>query len=113
MTAQTIDSGSAAHRSNASAGSFVGRGSLSMTLLGFATSVSLLFIVLAQHPNISGIARVGRDRDSAVLSVPVATGAGTSSLRPATIVRTVSCEKLPDTPGKSITTAVVDFPPGA
>jgi quercetin dioxygenase-like cupin family protein len=33
--------------------------------------------------------------------------------RPATIVRPLSCEKLADIPGKSVTTAIVDFPPGA
>ena len=33
--------------------------------------------------------------------------------RPATIVRPVACERLPNVPGKSITTAVVEFPPGA
>lgn len=33
--------------------------------------------------------------------------------RPATIVRPVSCERLPNVPGKSITTVVVEFPPGA
>lgn len=30
---------------------------------------------------------------------------------PATIVRPLSCEALPDVPGKSVTTAIVDFPP--
>ncbi|MFE0755552.1 cupin domain-containing protein [Inquilinus sp. NPDC058860] len=33
--------------------------------------------------------------------------------RPATVVRPLSCEALPNVPGKSITTATVDFPPGA
>jgi quercetin dioxygenase-like cupin family protein len=33
--------------------------------------------------------------------------------RPATIVRPVSCERLPNVPGKSITTVVVEFPPNA
>lgn len=38
---------------------------------------------------------------------------GKDVTRPATIVRPISCEKLPNVPGKSITTTVVDFPPGA
>jgi quercetin dioxygenase-like cupin family protein len=40
-------------------------------------------------------------------------GASVPAARPATIVRPVSCERLPNVPGKSITTVVVDFPPGA
>ena len=32
--------------------------------------------------------------------------------RPAVTARPVACEKLPHVPGKSITTAVVQFPPG-
>lgn len=36
-----------------------------------------------------------------------------AAARPATIVRPVACEKLPNVPGKSITTVVVEFPPGA
>jgi quercetin dioxygenase-like cupin family protein len=33
--------------------------------------------------------------------------------RPAAIVTPVACEKLPNVPGKSITTVIVNFPPGA
>lgn len=33
--------------------------------------------------------------------------------RPATLVRPISCEKLADIPGKSVSTVIVDFPPGA
>ena len=36
-----------------------------------------------------------------------------AAARPSTTVRVVSCEKLPNVPGKSVTTALVDFPPGA
>ena len=41
-----------------------------------------------------------------------ATDAALSS-RPATQVRRLSCEPLPDVPGKAVTTALVTFPPGA
>ncbi|WP_342238680.1 cupin domain-containing protein [Inquilinus sp. OTU3971] len=34
-------------------------------------------------------------------------------VRPATVVKPLSCEALPNLPGKSITTVTVDFPPGA
>ncbi|WP_368904781.1 cupin domain-containing protein [Taklimakanibacter lacteus] len=40
-------------------------------------------------------------------------GETAAAARPATIVRPVSCEKLPNVPGKSITTVVVEFPPNA
>ena len=39
--------------------------------------------------------------------------AGGEAHRPATVVRPLSCEPLPNAPGKSVTTALVDFPPGA
>jgi quercetin dioxygenase-like cupin family protein len=37
----------------------------------------------------------------------------TPGARPATVVKPLSCEALPNVPGKSITTVTVDFPPGA
>lgn len=42
-------------------------------------------------------------------------GVGNSSVadRPATVVTPVSCNSLPNVPGKSVTTAVVDFPANA
>ena len=39
--------------------------------------------------------------------------AGAAVSRPATNVTPLSCEKLPNVPGKSITTALVQFPPNA
>jgi quercetin dioxygenase-like cupin family protein len=38
---------------------------------------------------------------------------GAEAQRPATVVTPISCERLPNVPGKSITMALVDFPPGA
>ena len=35
-----------------------------------------------------------------------------SAARPTTTVRPLSCERLPNVPGKSVTTALVTFPPG-
>ena len=40
-------------------------------------------------------------------------GSSAAAGRPETVVKRVSCEKLPHVPGKSITTAVVEFPPNA
>jgi len=38
---------------------------------------------------------------------------GAAGARPKTAVTPISCEKLPNVPGKSITTAIVAFPPNA
>ena len=38
---------------------------------------------------------------------------GAAGARPKTLVTPISCEKLPNVPGKSITTAIVAFPPNA
>ncbi|SFJ80035.1 Cupin domain protein [Paraburkholderia megapolitana] len=43
-------------------------------------------------------------------SAPALVQPGAAS-RPVTHVKVLSCEPLPDVPGKSVTTAVVDFPP--
>lgn len=42
-----------------------------------------------------------------------AVDANGASSRPATIVKPLSCEPLAHVPGKSVTTALVEFPPGA
>jgi quercetin dioxygenase-like cupin family protein len=51
-----------------------------------------------------------------VQGAPMLSAAGRGSgevSRPATVIRPLSCEPLPNVPGKSVTTALVDFPPGA
>ena len=45
-------------------------------------------------------------------SAPVPAGSGAAA-RPATSVKVLSCEPLPHVPGKSVNTAIVDFPPHA
>ena len=45
-------------------------------------------------------------------SAPAPEGA-TAAARPRTSVKVISCEALPHVPGKSVTTAIVDFPPMA
>jgi quercetin dioxygenase-like cupin family protein len=54
----------------------------------------------------------GTSEQGAATHVHSAPGTGAVA-RPGTTVRVVSCEKLPNVPGKSVTTALVDFPPGA
>jgi len=44
-------------------------------------------------------------------SMPTIPGAPAVPGHPATSVRVLSCEPLPDAPGKNLTTMVVDFPP--
>jgi quercetin dioxygenase-like cupin family protein len=49
-------------------------------------------------------------------AVVLASSGGTDSVpeqRPATVVKPLSCEKLPNAPGKSMTTVLVQFPPMA
>ena len=43
-------------------------------------------------------------------SAPAPAGSGAEA-RPATSVKMLSCEPLPNVPGKSVTTVLVDFPP--
>jgi len=45
-------------------------------------------------------------------SAPAPEGSAAAS-RPRTSVKVISCEALPHVPGKSVTTAIVDFPPMA
>jgi quercetin dioxygenase-like cupin family protein len=40
-------------------------------------------------------------------------GGSQAATRPQTIVRPIACDRLPDVPGKTVTTVLVDFPPHA
>jgi quercetin dioxygenase-like cupin family protein len=81
---------------------------LSLPLLGLVAALLLyLYGSIPQQaghalPDHHGMAMTAESGDNGVVGQ-----------RPATIVRPVSCERLPNVPGKSITTVVVDFPPGA
>ncbi len=48
---------------------------------------------------------------SAALAVGAGGTANPATVAPATSVKVISCEPLPNVPGKSITTMMVDFPP--
>ena len=63
----------------------------------------------------SGEARGGTHGDAIHLPMAQSTAANAASdgPRPATVVRPLSCTPLPDVPGKSMTTVLVAFPPGA
>jgi len=90
--------------------------------LGFSNNlwpvVSSVSVCAVVAPMIAGVDLASRDRPAGerrtnqalhhVMDNP--SGAHT---RPATTVKTISCEPLPHVPGKAITTAVVSFPPNA
>lgn len=72
-------------------------------------SLAVILPPFASHPGWAP----GRHAGAVPVHAAVGTGAGSQAQRPATVVTPVSCEKLPNVPGKSVTTAIVDFPPGA
>ncbi|WP_119268663.1 cupin domain-containing protein [Taklimakanibacter deserti] len=78
---------------------------LSLPLLGLVAASAAIFYV-------HGSSRQDLNHPGMTMSAD-AGDKGIAAQRPATIVRPVSCEKLPNVPGKSITTVVVEFPPGA
>jgi quercetin dioxygenase-like cupin family protein len=75
-----------------------------------------MIAVLALTPStgrmVSNIVEIMSEHSVAVHAEPADVGPAPAS-RPATVVRPVSCTALPDIAGKSIVTAIVDFPPGA
>lgn len=52
------------------------------------------------------------DPPATAMAMPGHVHAESAAGRPATVVKPLSCEALPNVPGKSITTITVDFPPG-
>jgi len=50
-------------------------------------------------------------RLTAMASASSASGSAGAAARPGTIVKPLSCEPLANAPGKSVTTAIVEFPP--
>jgi quercetin dioxygenase-like cupin family protein len=85
-------------------------------IAALATGVGLMAIgmgTFALHTRevVNGVASHSH---AAILHV-AAPGEATASApqRPATVVKPVSCERLPNAPGKSLTTVTVEFPPNA
>ena len=50
---------------------------------------------------------------TAPMQMAAGTGASAAAARPRAIQHPVACEKLPNVPGKSVTTVMVEFPPNA
>jgi quercetin dioxygenase-like cupin family protein len=74
----------------------------------FAGALALLSIYAAHAPTIAG-AQIDKTVQPMHMSMP-AEGADQGA-RPRTTVTTLTCQKLPNVPGKSVTVARVDFPP--
>jgi quercetin dioxygenase-like cupin family protein len=74
-----------------------------------AIGIGALTAPLPPAPN--GIAP--HSHDAMIHAATPGEPAASTSQRPATIVKPVSCEKLPNVPGKSLTTVSVEFPPNA
>ncbi len=71
-----------------------------------ATSLALL-----DHHIAANDAAIGDTPDAAGPAQTGGIGARSLAQRPATTMTTIACEKLPNVPGKSITIAIVTFPP--
>ncbi|HWT38050.1 MAG TPA: cupin domain-containing protein [Paraburkholderia sp.] len=77
----------------------------------FATVAVLALAPLAMLPTQPAL-----DWLDAMCSTPLlsdASSSGAAAQRPTSTSHTLSCEPLANAPGKSVTTVVVDFPPGA
>ncbi|HEV2676993.1 MAG TPA: cupin domain-containing protein [Aliidongia sp.] len=77
------------------------------TALGLAATASLALVLW------SPLMAPGGMHHAAMITQASDAGSEIQAQRPVTTVRPVSCEKLPNVPGKSLTTAVVSFPPDA
>jgi quercetin dioxygenase-like cupin family protein len=74
--------------------------------------VASLSILAAFHRQGAGLALADHDH-GAMLMEAADDGSNAQAGRPMTTVQPLSCQKLPNVPGKSITTAIVDYPPAA
>jgi quercetin dioxygenase-like cupin family protein len=82
----------------------------SLALLGVAAvAAGLLGVAVVQSDRATAITG-GMDAHIHMMGADAGEGA---MARPTTTVKPLSCEKLPNVPGHSITTALVEFPPNA
>ncbi|RAZ91922.1 cupin domain-containing protein [Mesorhizobium hawassense] len=80
-----------------------------LALFGIA-AIAAGLLGMAMHHNRAINAPGGMDAHVHVMAADAGEGA---AARPTTVVKPLSCEKLPNVPGHSITTALVEFPPNA
>ncbi|TPI16897.1 cupin domain-containing protein [Mesorhizobium sp. B4-1-3] len=87
-----------------------GISSRSLALLGVAAiATTLLGMAIVQG---NRAAAITGEMDAHIHMMGADAGEGATA-RPTTKVKPLSCEKLPNVPGRSITTALVEFPPNA
>ena len=84
--------------------------SRSLALLGIAAIAAGLLGMAVVQSNWATTIADGLGAHVHMMSADVGEGA---AARPTTTVKPLSCEKLPNVPGHSITTALVEFPPNA
>ncbi|TSE00206.1 cupin domain-containing protein [Mesorhizobium intechi] len=72
------------------------------------SAVGVLFALAAKW---AGLDFIGTMPDAMHTHMANADADGAAGARPKTVVTPISCEKLPNVPGKSITTVIVAFPP--
>lgn len=74
------------------------------------SAVGVLFALAAKWagPGFTGVIPDGMETHMHMADADAGAAAGA---RPKTVVTPISCEKLPNVPGKSITTVIVAFPP--
>ncbi|TPN82676.1 cupin domain-containing protein [Mesorhizobium sp. CU2] len=81
-----------------------------LTLLGVAAIASGLLGMAVVHGNRTFTVAGGTDTHVHMTTADAGEGA---TARPTTVIKPLSCERLPNVPGHSITTALVEFPPNA
>lgn len=75
-----------------------------------AGAVTLLSIYATRGPTLVG---TSIDKSAQTMHMSAVAGGSDAGARPRTTVIPLTCQKLPNVPGKSITVARVDFPPNA
>ncbi|QPC91074.1 cupin domain-containing protein [Mesorhizobium sp. INR15] len=88
---------------------FGSRAVLPLTLLGAALAAFATMVVQTHQ----GIAMTADGDVGVHMHMAMADAGSGAQARPKTVVTPISCERLPNVPGKSITTAIVAFPPNA
>jgi len=84
---------------------------LTCSLIGGLVIIAL--IALAGRRDTAPSIPHAHSHDATIHMAADTTTRASAQARPETIVRPVSCHSLPHVPGKSLTTAIVEFPPGA
>lgn len=78
-----------------------------------AAGTAAFLLALAARWAGQGVVGAAHEGMEGHMDMQSADAGGSATSRPKTVVTPVSCEKLPDMPGKSVTTVIVEFPPNA